>query len=98
MMNGLEIGVDAAQTAVLIALTGAIAFAVWRGDIRFDRLHRDIQEAIISQYSILNQLSSQRTLLDQHQALIDELRRDLEERCAKMDQRVVTLERPAKSA
>ena len=62
------------------------------------RLHRDIQDAIIGQYEILKQVSDQQTQINRHQALIEELRADLEERCAKMDQRVIVLERPAKSA
>jgi hypothetical protein len=92
---------DAADAIIAFGLLLIVVtklLILWRSEVRFGRLDRDIQDAIKVQYAILRETSDQQARLDAHETRIDALRADLEERCAKMDKRVVTLERPAKSA
>lgn len=97
-MSHLDANIDAVQTAAIVILTLAVVLSLWRSDVRFGRLHRDIQDAILGQYAMIKDFHAQQRQVDQHERRIDALRADLEERCAKMDKRVVVLERPARSA
>jgi protoheme ferro-lyase len=86
--HGLDLSLDAVQTAAIILLTGFIVFGVLRSDKRLAQQHRDIQDVILGQYSFIKQLHEQQTQIDM-------LAHSVEEKCGQLDQRIIVLEIPA---
>lgn len=83
-MISLDVGVDAVQTVAIIALGVGLLLTTRHSDKRAAQQASMLQDAILSQHQIVKRL--------------DKLECDVEEKCGKLDRRIVKLERPAKSA